>query len=142
MSMKLDQLAFRLFRRAYDAVLASPGDTKAHSRFEKWAKLVSRIVGLPITGCHATDGPGRERWVRVTAAALVAVMTTHYAAGVWLNPSKPQKPAPSRAAIGQLMVVAASTDTGPPSGYFWNTVTGQQFLGLPLLPRKPPATDT
>jgi hypothetical protein len=140
--MKLDQLAFGLFRRAYHAVLASPGDADAHKRFEKWAKLVSRIVGLPITGCHETHGPVRDRWVSVTAAALLAAITTHYFAGVLLNPSKPEKPAPSRAAIGQLMATASvsSMDTG--SGYFWNTVTGQQFLGLPPLPRKPPTRDT
>ena len=138
--MKLDQLAFRLFERSYRAVLGSPGDPKAHLRFDKWAKLVSRIVGLPIAGCHITHGPGREQWVRVTAAALVAVMTTHYGAGVWLNPSKPDKPAPPRGAIGQLTTVVASTDTGTSAGYFWNTITGQQFLGLPPLPRKPPVT--
>ena len=142
MRMKLDRLAFRLFRHAYHAVLASPGDAKAHARFDKWAKLVGRIVGLPITGYHETHGPGRAQWVRATAAALIAVMTTHYAAGVWLNPSKPEKPAPPRGAIGQLTVVASSTDTGVSSAYFWNTVTGQQFLGMPPLPRKPPMQDT
>jgi hypothetical protein len=137
--MKLDRLAFGLFKRANDDAVMAPGDAKAHERCEKWAKLVSRIVGLPIEACHATDGAGRARWVRVTAAALVAVMTTHYGASLWLNPNKPQTPAPPRAAIGQLIVVAASTDTGPPS-YFWNTVTGQQFPGLPRLPRKPTTT--
>ena len=142
MRMKLDQLAFRLFRQAYHAVLASPGDAKAHARFDKWAKLVGRIVGLPITGYHDRymhRGCG-QRWG--AAAALIAVMTTHYAAGVWLNPSKPEKPAPPRGAIGQLTVVVSSTDTGVSSGYFWNTVTGQQFLGMPPIPRKPPMQDT
>ena len=67
MRMKLDQLAFRLFRQAYHAVLASPGDAKAHARFDKWAKLVGRIVGLPITGYHETHRPGRVQWVRATA---------------------------------------------------------------------------
>jgi hypothetical protein len=135
----MDRLAFGLFKRAYDDAVRAPCNAKAHERFEKWAKLVSRIVGLPIEACHATDGPGRARWVRATAAALVAVMMTHYGASVWLNPRKPESPAPPRAAIGQLMVVAASTDTGPPS-YFWNTVTGQQFQGLPPLPRRPTTT--
>ena len=137
--MKFDRLAFGLLKRAYDDAVMAPGDVKAHERFEKWAKLVSRVVGLPIEACHATDGRGRARWLHVTAAALVAVMMTHHGASVWLNPSKPQTPVPSRAAIGQLMVVAASTDTGPPN-YFWNTVTGQEFLGLPPLPRKPTTT--
>jgi hypothetical protein len=59
-------------------------------------------------------------------------------AGVWLNPNKPEKPAPPRVAVGQFMVVAASTDTGAASGYFFNTVTGQQFLGMPPLPRNLP----
>lgn len=140
--MKTDQLAFGFFRRAYHAVLASPGDAKAHTRFDAWAKLVSRIVGLPITACHETHGPCRSQWVRVTAAALLAVMVTHHAAGVWLNPSKPENPAPPRAAVAQIAAVVSSTDTGIAGAYFWNNVTGQQFLGLPPLPRKPPMQDT
>lgn len=131
--MKLNPIAVRLFRRAYDAAVLAPGDAKAHHRFATWARLVSRIVGLPIEGCHETDITRRAQWVRVTAGALVAVLIANYGAGVWLNPSKPQNPAPSRAAIGPLV---ASTSTGP-SAYFWDTVTGKEFLGLPPLPRRP-----
>ena len=130
--MKLDQLAFGLFRRAYHAVLASPGDAKAQRRFDRWSALVSRIVGMPITGCHETHGLGRERWVRATATTLLAVMTAQYAAGVWLNPSKPEKPAPPRAAIAQI--TATSTVA---TYYVWDNVTGREFLGMPPLPRKP-----
>ena len=60
--MKLDLMAFGIFKRAYGAAALAPGDAKAHARFEKWAKLVSRILGVPIEGCHVTDGPGRARF--------------------------------------------------------------------------------
>ena len=70
--MTLDRIAFRSFRRAYDAAVLAPGDAKAHDRFAKWARLVGRIVGLPITGCSETDSAGRDRWVRVTAGVLIA----------------------------------------------------------------------
>jgi hypothetical protein len=60
-SMMLDRIAFRSFRRAYDAAVLAPGDAKAHDRFAKWARLVGRIVGLPITGCSETDSAGRDR---------------------------------------------------------------------------------
>jgi hypothetical protein len=139
--MTFDRLAFGLFKRAYDAAVLAPSDANAHARFEQWAKLVSRIVGLPIKGCHVTEGPGRARWVRVTAASLVAVLITNYGAGVWLDPSKPQIPAPSRAAIGQLMVVASSTDAKA-AGYAWNTTTGQEFLAMPPLLRCPTIKST
>jgi hypothetical protein len=139
--MKLDRIAFRLFQRAYDAAAVAPGDAKAHKRFEKWARLVSRIIGLPIEGCHETDNTGRARWVRVTAGVVVAVLIANYGAGAWLNPSKPQNPAPSRAAVGELVVVVASTGSAS-SGYFWDTVTGKEFLGFPAVLRSPTIKST
>jgi hypothetical protein len=137
--MKLDRMALRLLKSACDAAVLAPGDAKAHQIFVAWALLVGRIVGLPIERCHEKDITGRARWVRATTGALVAAAIANYSAGVWLNPSEPQNPAPSRAAIGPFMAVATSTDTGT-SPYFWNTVTGKEFLGLPPVPRKPTTT--
>jgi hypothetical protein len=130
MTMKLDRIAFRLFQRAYDAAVLGPGDAKAHKRFEKWARLVSRILGVPIKGYSETDSTGRARWVRATASILLGVSIANYAAGVWLDPSKPENPAPSRAAVGATVVVSTNTVL---SSYFWNTVTGKEFLGFPVV---------
>ena len=129
MWMKLDQLAFRLFRQAYHAVLASPGDAKAHARFDKWAKLVGRIVGLPITGYHETHGPG-TRTMGARGGGIDRRDDDALCRWCLAQSEQAREPAPPRGAIGQLTVVVSSTDTGVSSGYFWNTVTGQQFLGM------------
>jgi hypothetical protein len=72
---------------------------------------------------------------------LIAVLGVNYAAGVLLDPSKPQSPAPPRAAITPLVVAATSTGSGP-SLYVTEMMTGKELRVFPPLPRKPPTTDT
>jgi hypothetical protein len=135
--MKLDRLAVQLFTRAYRDATLAPGDAQAHERFAAWARVVSRIIGVPISGWEDTDGEGRARWVRVTAGLLLPLLVGNYAVSLLLSPGKPKAPAPPSSAVGQLITVMASTaDTGAPY-YFTNTVTGQQFRGYPPFLGKP-----
>jgi hypothetical protein len=101
---------------------------------------VSRIIGRPIVGCSETDGAGRARWVRATAHVLVGVLIANYGASVALNPRKPENPAPSRAAVGTLLVAVSSGASS--SAYVWDTVTGKEIVGFPVVSRRPTAKST
>jgi hypothetical protein len=131
MVMKVDRIAFRSLKRAYDDAARAPGDATSHARFAAWARLVSRIVGVPITGCSTADAHGRDRWVRATVCVLFAAMATHYGVGVLLNPGKPPNPAPPRTALVASFASTASVVVG--TVYISNTMTGAQIraCGLP-----------
>jgi hypothetical protein len=68
-------------------------------------------------------------------------LIANYGAGVLLNPSKPENPAPSRGAVNTLVLVATSTSISS-SAYFTDMVTGREFMGFPAVSRRPTIKST